>query len=545
MKKNLRYSFVVLLAMIVGNVYADSWEKASSIAVGDVVLLTVDNNSVTNELSGIKSGSTPIGDIVGYTGVPAGVYPLTVEAGSTDGTFAFKGADGYLCVVKGKNALNTSETKDALSSWTVTFAGAVASLKINDGSDDRFLKYNSTSPRFACYKSGQTDITLWKKLAAGAIIPPTFSVSGGMYFETQTVSLSCETEGAKILYTIPAGQDPEYTDDNNYTGVFYDGTPLTISQNTTIKAMAVKDGKTSSIVTATYTIIYTRGKGTAESPFSVADALTVINALEDGGTSSAVYTQGYVIGDITVNNGQAQFKIGATADATENLITVYKAKGLENESYVEGDTKAGDLVVINAALQKYVKNEVVTPETQYGYIYSINGVTSKTAATLVGDGSENNPFTVADLLVMSNSQRPTEAAWVKGFIIGSASSATQLKDEDVASNIAIAESAESTSFVPVELKNNSIFREKLNVADNPANKGKEVKLYGIITDYFSTTGIKNLSDAILDGETITTGISSVKSAAAQNGAIYNIAGQMVNKGYKGLVIQNGKKFFQK
>ena len=146
---------------------------------------------------------------------------------------------------------------------------------------------------------------------------------------------------------------------------------------------------------------------------------------------------------------------------------------------------------------------------------------------------------------MSNSQRPTEAAWVKGFIIGSASSATQLKDEDVASNIAIAESAESTSFVPVELKSNSIFREKLNVADNPANKGKEVKLYGIITDYFSTTGIKNLADAILDGETITTGISSVKSAAAQNGAIYNIAGQMVNKGYKGLVIQNGKKFFQK
>jgi len=545
MKKNLRYSFVVLLAMIVGNVYADSWEKASSIAVGDVVLLTVDNNSVTNELSGIKTGSTPIGDIVGYTGVPAGVYPLTVEAGSTDGTFAFKGANGYLCVVKGKNALNTSETKDALSSWTVTFAGAVASLKINDGSDDRFLKYNSTSPRFACYKQGQTDITLWKKLAAGAIIPPTFSVSGGMYFETQTVALSCETEGAKILYTIPAGQDPEYTDDNNYTGVFYDGTPLTISQNTTIKAMAVKDGKTSSIVTATYTIIYTRGKGTAESPFSVADALTVINALEDGGTSSAVYTQGYVIGDITVNNGQAQFKIGATADATENLITVYKAKGLENNAYVEGDTKAGDLVVINAPLQKYVNKEVVTPETQYGYIYSINGVTSKTAATLVGDGSENNPFTVADLLVMSNSQRPTEAAWVKGFIIGSASSATQLKDEDVASNIAIAESAESTSFVPVELKNNSIFREKLNVADNPANKGKEVKLYGIITDYFSTTGIKNLSDAILDGETITTGISSVKSAAAQNGAIYNIAGQMVNKGYKGLVIQNGKKFFQK
>ena len=126
MNKILRFSFVALMAMMVGNVMADSWEKASSIAVGDVVLLTVDNSSVTSELKGIKSGSTPIGDIVNYTGEPAGVYPLTVEAGSADGTFAFKGEGGYLCVVKGKNALNNSETKDALSSWIVTFDGSVA-----------------------------------------------------------------------------------------------------------------------------------------------------------------------------------------------------------------------------------------------------------------------------------------------------------------------------------------------------------------------------------------------------------------------------------
>jgi hypothetical protein len=543
MNKILRFSFVALMAMMVGNVMADSWEKASSIAVGDVVLLTVDNSSVTSELKGIKSGNTPIGDIVAYTGVPAGVYPLTVEAGSTEGTFAFKGEDGYLCAVKTKNALNVSETKDALSSWTVTFDGSVATLKTNDGADDRYLKYNSSSPRFACYKSGQTDITLWKKLAAGAILPPTFSVAGGIYFEAQTVALSCETEGAKILYTIPAGQDPEYTDDENYTGVFYDGTPLTISRNTTIKAMAVKDGKTSSIATATYTIIPTEGKGTAESPFSIADALTVVNALADGATSQVVYTQGYVVGDITISNGQAQFKIGATAGAAENLITVYKAKGLENENFVEGDAKAGDLVVINAALQRYVKNEVVTPETQYGYIYSINGETSKTTPTLVGDGSENNPFTANDLIIMKKSQRPTEAVWVKGIIRGSYKSKTEL-DTDKASNIAIATSAEATEFAPVELKSNSVYREKLNVVDNAANKGKEVKLYGKITDYFSTTGVKDLESAVLDGETIS-GINDLKVNSKFNGAIYNLAGQRVQTMSRGLYIKDGKKFIVK
>ena len=40
------------------------------------------------------------------------------------------------------------------------------------------------------------------------------------------------------------------------------------------------------------------------------------------------------------------------------------------------------------------------------------------------------------------------------------------------------------------------------------------------------------------------GITAVK-AAQQNGAIYNLAGQKVDAGYKGLVIMNGKKVIQK
>lgn len=39
-----------------------------------------------------------------------------------------------------------------------------------------------------------------------------------------------------------------------------------------------------------------------------------------------------------------------------------------------------------------------------------------------------------------------------------------------------------------------------------------------------------------------TGISSVKSEAAQTGKTYNLAGQQVSDSYKGLVIKNGKKY---
>jgi hypothetical protein len=37
------------------------------------------------------------------------------------------------------------------------------------------------------------------------------------------------------------------------------------------------------------------------------------------------------------------------------------------------------------------------------------------------------------------------------------------------------------------------------------------------------------------------GISNVTAAKAENGARYNLAGQKVNAGYKGLVIMNGQK----
>ena len=42
----------------------------------------------------------------------------------------------------------------------------------------------------------------------------------------------------------------------------------------------------------------------------------------------------------------------------------------------------------------------------------------------------------------------------------------------------------------------------------------------------------------------TTAIKEVKTVQA-DGAIYNLAGQKVNASYKGVVIKNGKKYFQK
>jgi hypothetical protein len=49
----------------------------------------------------------------------------------------------------------------------------------------------------------------------------------------------------------------------------------------------------------------------------------------------------------------------------------------------------------------------------------------------------------------------------------------------------------------------------------------------------------------LDGSEEATAIQGVKKAAANDGAIYNLAGQKVNAAYKGVVIKDGKKYMQK
>ena len=64
--------------------------------------------------------------------------------------------------------------------------------------------------------------------------------------------------------------------------------------------------------------------------------------------------------------------------------------------------------------------------------------------------------------------------------------------------------------------------------------------------YFDTTGAATIAAGdvtILSGTG--TAIQATKFFKAENAAIYNLAGQKVDGSYKGIVIQNGKKFIQK
>ena len=81
------------------------------------------------------------------------------------------------------------------------------------------------------------------------VATPTISPSTDSYTDVVSASITCDTEDATIHYTID-GSDPTENDP-----VFQSGSAITISNTTTLKARAFKDGFISStIVTATYTI---------------------------------------------------------------------------------------------------------------------------------------------------------------------------------------------------------------------------------------------------------------------------------------------------
>jgi hypothetical protein len=141
---------------------------------------------------------------------------------------------------------------------------------------------------------------------------------------------------------------------------------------------------------------------------------------------------------------------------------------------------------------------------------------------------------------------------VIGYIAGCAANGGVISAGDpVNSNIlltATAEFSDADVLLPVQLLG-STTKTAVNLVYNPTNKGKEIKVYGKIQKYFSVAGVKEVTSHEFTGNSVEinviSGIANITAAKAENGVRYNLAGQKVNAGYKGVVIMNGKKFMQK
>lgn len=300
---------------------------------------------------------------------------------------------------------------------------------------------------------------------------------------------------------------------------------------------------------------------TPETAYSVTKALELIAAGE--GLSQKVYVKGEVLPDglnVDINYGNATYTI---SDGTSNLL-IYRGYYFGGNKFTSEDQlQDGDEVIVYGQLVDYNGTCEMTTGSQ---IYSKNGKTSEDVApyTLEGEGTKEKPYTVADVKNLFNdaANTPAEAVWVKGTILGNVNTSTgatvvpdvftdvngdgKVDNNDcaegetvaVATNLSVGDATGSN--LAVQLPAGDV-RAALNILDNPGNLGKEVAVYGLIQKYCGVAGVKSVTDFVLDG---VDGISNINDNVNDDDNIYNIAGQRVGNGYKGIVVKNGRKYMK-
>lgn len=252
----MRKILLFTLAMIAGSTlsFADDevYElvtNANSLAAGDEVIITYLSGS-TYYAMGAKSGNyrsavnvSVSSNAITLQSSNTNVTRFTLGTSSTNWTFYSESDAGYLGV--SSSSLTTTTSVSTSNYVTLGFSGSsgATSFKINN----RYLycSQSLTSYRFSISNSSNTYIRLFKKRIV--VDAPTFSVTAGEYNEVQSVTLSSTAAGAAIYYTTD-GSTPT-TSSTQYTEAINVG-----EGTTTIKAIAVLNGVSSEVASATYVV---------------------------------------------------------------------------------------------------------------------------------------------------------------------------------------------------------------------------------------------------------------------------------------------------
>lgn len=183
------------------------------------------------------------------------ILGLKLGSGSNTGTMTFS-INGSLKPTKitvqaqqyntsDKTLKITANNDNNISYSTTSLTGSLANYELTmDGNTTLNTITVETTSKRAYVKS----ITItYGGSTTQTVATPTFSPAAGTYSEAQNVTISCGTTGATIYYTTD-GNDPT-TESEVYNGA------ITVSETTTIKAIAVKEGmNNSTVASATYTI---------------------------------------------------------------------------------------------------------------------------------------------------------------------------------------------------------------------------------------------------------------------------------------------------
>lgn len=267
----------------------------------------------------------------------------------------------------------TPESGYTFDSWSVT--GTSSNL-------------SSTSDNPTTFTMGIADATVTANfISSSTVATPTFTVSEGTYNAVQSIEINCGTDDATIYYTTD-GTDPT-TSSSEYSS------EISVTQTTTIKAFAVKDGLTDSdIASATYTLkcvapSFDPAAGSVSYGTAIALSTTTEGATiyyTTNGDTPTSSSSAYNSSNKPTVTGNQTFKAIATksgwsdSDVSSAAYTYYYVitSGSNNDSY---GTVSGTTTI------------TATPEDGYRVVAGDGGYTvASGTATVVNNG--DNTFTV-------------------------------------------------------------------------------------------------------------------------------------------------------
>lgn len=177
---------------------------------------------------------------------------------------------------------------------------------------------------------------------------------------------------------------------------------------------------------------------------------------------------------------------------------------------------------------------------------------------LQGDGSQLNPYTVNDVLLL-NAENTWSGVqyWVVGYILGSVGTDSNGNFKEInatsKTNIVLGQTPTENNInkvITVELVSGGAAREALNVVENPDGIGKKVMVRGTLDKkYYGVPGVKGVKTEeqyiLFNDITAIHTNATLQQNIDFNQPLYDILGRQVPPTYKGIVIQNGKKYLIK
>lgn len=275
-------------------------EDVSAFTPGDYVILAKHGDvyyALKGEASGTRIASVDYdGDLTSYSGEGSIVWTV-VASGSS---YTISNSGNYIGWSSGNSAdlIAEADYNAYKCLMSIEDSGNGTYKVTNTNTPARYLAKNTSQSYFAFYENaGQYgDILFVPATVLESVATPTFNPAASEVASGTEVTISTETQGATIYYT---------TDGSAPTTSSTQGTSVTITEATTIKAIAVKEGMANSeVATAQYTIT-----GTIDYPTLETSNVTLSTT---GGTSAS---------EATVN-GNPALKAGTSKISGAVKITV-------------------------------------------------------------------------------------------------------------------------------------------------------------------------------------------------------------------------------